>query len=198
VAEASRPADALWDESTRPHGPVDPVAGSVDGDAAGTGAGRHLVDVHDHLRQELAQLLGMIDQVVAGTLDAGAARGAINAMTMRQNNWTLGAYCQSYCRVLTLHHTLEDQALFPHLRTADPRLVPVLDRLAAEHEAIAEVLEEVDAALVALVAKPEATADVQRAVRRLSDGLLSHLGYEERELVGPLDRWPPPFGPPGS
>ena len=131
----------------------------------------------------------MIEQVVAGTLDAGAARGAINAMTMRQNNWTLGAYCQSYCRFVTLHHTLEDQALFPHLRTADPRLAPVLDRLAAEHERIAEVLDEVDAALVALVAKPDATADVQVAVQRLADGLLSHLGYEERELVGPIDRW---------
>ncbi len=178
----------LWDESTRPHGPApDPDDRATE--AGGRRDGQHLVDVHDHLRNELTQLRGMIEQVVAGTLDAGAARGAINAMTMRQNNWTLGAYCQSYCRFVTLHHTLEDQALFPHLRTADPRLAPVLDRLAAEHERIAEVLDEVDAALVALVAKPDATADVQVAVQRLADGLLSHLGYEERELVGPIDRW---------
>ena len=34
--------------------------------------GQHLVDVHDHLRSELAQLFDLIDQVEAGTL--GAAR----------------------------------------------------------------------------------------------------------------------------
>ena len=34
----------------------------------------------------------------------------INTMTMRQNNWTLGAYCESYCRIVTGHHTLEDGA----------------------------------------------------------------------------------------
>jgi hemerythrin-like domain-containing protein len=178
----------LWDESTRPHGPPpSPDDSSID---SGRRDGQHLVDIHDHLRQELGQLRGMVEQVVAGTLDVGVARDAINALTMRQNNWTLGAYCQSYCRFVTLHHTLEDRALFPHLRASDPRLAPVLDRLADEHERIAEVLEEVDAALVTMVAKPDATADVERAVRRLADGLLSHLAYEETELVGPIDRWP--------
>ena len=34
-------------------------------------------------------------------------------MTMRQNNWTLGTYCESYCRVVTTHHTLEDQRHVP-------------------------------------------------------------------------------------
>jgi hemerythrin superfamily protein len=55
---------------------------------------------------------------------------------------------RSYCRVVTQHHTLEDRTVFPHLRRSDPELVPVLDRLAAEHETIADLLERVDGALV--------------------------------------------------
>ena len=46
----------------------------------------------------------------------GAVRSAINRMTLRQNNWTLGAYCEQYCRMVTGHHTLEDVSMFPHLR----------------------------------------------------------------------------------
>jgi hypothetical protein len=50
------------------------------------------------------------------------------------------------------------------------------------------VLERVDRALVAFVG-PAADADgLQRAVDELTDTLLSHLSYEERELVEPLAR----------
>ncbi|UBU08947.1 hypothetical protein [Nonomuraea gerenzanensis] len=54
--------------------------------------------------------------MAAGTLDAGAARSQISTMTMRQNNWKLGAYCESYRRLVTMHHSAEDAMLFPHLR----------------------------------------------------------------------------------
>jgi len=112
-------------------------------------------------------------------------------MTMRQNNWTLGAYCESYCRIVTGHHTLEDRSLFRHLRHADPAAAPVVDRLAEEHEVIAEVLEQVDRALVDLVAADTGRAsgaleDLSGAVDLLTDTLLSHLSYEERELLHPL------------
>ena len=39
-----------------------------------------------------------------------------------------------------------------------------------------------------LVADPLRIDDVARAVDLLTDTLLSHLSYEERELVGPLAR----------
>jgi alkanesulfonate monooxygenase SsuD/methylene tetrahydromethanopterin reductase-like flavin-dependent oxidoreductase (luciferase family) len=117
--------------------------------------------------------------------DVAAARSRINEMTMRQNKWTAGAYCESYCRVVTVHHTLEDTSMFPHLRGRDPRLGPVLDRLAEEHRTIHEVLEGLDHALVSYVAGPGGTADLRAAVDLLSDTLLSHLAYEERELVEP-------------
>jgi alkanesulfonate monooxygenase SsuD/methylene tetrahydromethanopterin reductase-like flavin-dependent oxidoreductase (luciferase family)/hemerythrin-like domain-containing protein len=180
-----------WDESTRPQGPgADPHTHYT---PAGRAQGQHLIDIHNHLRHELDQVRAVVEQVADGTTDPGAARSLINAMTMRQNNWTLGAYCQSYCRILTLHHSLEDQAMFPGLQQADPRLTPVIDRLADEHEVIAGILNDVDAALVAMVERPGAISEVQRAVDVLTDALLSHLSYEEHELVEPLARLLPDF-----
>ncbi|MBM0235027.1 hemerythrin domain-containing protein, partial [Micromonospora sp. STR1_7] len=176
----------VWDESARPTGPApDPTRTYTAHEQA---TGQHLVQVHDGLRGELAQIHELIEQVAAGEIDAGAARSQINTMTMRQNRWTLGAYCESYCRIVTTHHTIEDQALFPRLRRADPRLRPVIDRLEQEHHVIHDVLEGVDRALVAYVGAPDGLAELRAAVNLLTDALLSHLSYEERELVEPLAR----------
>ena len=152
------------------------------------GMGRHLVDVHDHLRAELAQVFDVIGQVEAGTIDAGQARGVINEMTMRQNDWALGAYCQSYCRLVATHHTIESSSMFPHLRRSEPDLGPVLDRLDEEHHTIHGLLEDVDRALVAVVSGPDALPGLRAAVERLAEQLTAHLSYEEEQLVGPLDR----------
>src|SRR5215203_3356784 len=76
----------------------------------------HLVEVHDMLRGELAQLRRMLEQVRDGVLSAGDARSGLHTMTLRQSNWTLGAYCASYCSVVNGHHSLEDSGIFPHLK----------------------------------------------------------------------------------
>lgn len=176
----------VWDESTRPTGPAPDPDRTYTPQEQATGA--HLVQIHDGLRAELAQIHDLIEQVAAGEIDAGAARSHINTMTMRQNRWTLGVYCESYCRIVTTHHTIEDQSFFPRLRAQDPRLGPVVDRLEQEHHVIHDVLEGVDRALVAYVGSPDGLADLRAAVDLLTDALLSHLSYEERELVEPLAR----------
>jgi alkanesulfonate monooxygenase SsuD/methylene tetrahydromethanopterin reductase-like flavin-dependent oxidoreductase (luciferase family) len=176
----------VWDETTRPTGPApDPDRAYTAHERA---AGRHLVDVHDGLRDELERMRDLIDQVTTGQTDPGAARDHISQMTIRQNNWTVGAYCESYCRIVTTHHTIEDRSVFPHLRGADPRLAPVIDRLEQEHGAIHGVLEQVDRALVAFVSGPDGDKQLREAADLLTDALLSHLAYEERELVEPLAR----------
>ena len=110
-------------------------------------------------------------------------------MTIRQNTWTLGTFCETYCRVVTQHHTLEDRSVFPHLRQSDPALAPVLDRLEEEHHTIADLLERVDQALVGLVTPGGAGIDpVNATMDLLTDALLSHFSYEERELIEPLAR----------
>lgn len=180
--------ETLWDESVRPVGPApEPDAVYT---PAGRAAGQQLVDIHDHLRAELDRVRSLVGQVAAGALDVAAARSEINKMTMRQNNWTLGAFCESYCRLVTLHHTLEDTRLYPDLRRGDPRLGPVLDRLTEEHHVIHDVLERVDAALVAMVGDQTRITELSAAVDLLTDTLLSHLSYEERELVEPIARLP--------
>ncbi len=93
--------------------------------------------------------------------------------------------------MVTQHHTLETTAVFPHLRAAEPPLAPVIDRLDAEHRVIHGVLETVDTALVAHLGQAAEIHDftaVDAALDLLTDALLSHLSYEERELLGPLSR----------
>ncbi|MEV6518503.1 LLM class flavin-dependent oxidoreductase [Micromonospora chalcea] len=175
-----------WDESTRPTAPP-PPAGQVY-PARGQAAGQHLVDVHDHLRQELAQVRDLLEQVKRGTVSPGRARAALNEMTMRQNNWTLGAYCAAYCTMVTQHHGLEDASIFPHLRRSEAGLAAVLDRLEEEHVVIHGVVESVDRALVELVRRPGDFTQLQEAVDLLTDTLLSHLSYEEHQIVEPLAR----------
>jgi ABC-type branched-subunit amino acid transport system ATPase component len=109
-----------WHESTRPTYPVPVDAGHTETERAWP---QHLVDVHDALRGELTQLRDVVEQVRRGLLQIGQARSVINTMTMRQNNWTLGAYCETYCRIVTGHHSLEDHSMFPRLR-ADPDAAP--------------------------------------------------------------------------
>jgi alkanesulfonate monooxygenase SsuD/methylene tetrahydromethanopterin reductase-like flavin-dependent oxidoreductase (luciferase family) len=175
-----------WDETTRPVAP--PVPDGARPTAHRSGVGTHLVQVHDHLREELAQVRDLLRQVCDGAVDAAYARSALNMMSLRQNNWTLGAYCAAFCTVVTQHHSIEDGSVFPHLRRADPALGPVLDRLAEEHVIIHEVVEGVDRALVNLLRDPGDFGGVQKALDELTDALLSHLAYEEEQIVEPLSR----------
>ena len=184
----SRLTDAqMWDESARPLGPPPPAGHEYS--QHGIAVGSHLIDVHDHLRLELSHLLEVIRRVQQGQASAGDARGALSDMTMRQHDWRIGAYCASYCRVVTTHHGIEDAAIFPHLRNSDPQLAPVVDRLQQEHEVIHGILDEVDRALVAHMNDDGDFDQLAKGVSLLSDALLSHLAYEEQQLVEPLARY---------
>ena len=171
-----------WDESTRPTS-----GGSTA--AEPNAVGRHLVQVHDHLRAELGRLRQVLEQVRDGLLEVGEARNALNRMTIKANTWVLGSVCQSFCLALTGHHGLEDESVFPYLGSRDHDLQAVVTRLGEEHVVIHHLVEAVDAALVRLAAQPDELGPVRDAVDALTDALLSHLDYEEQELVGPLSRF---------
>jgi hemerythrin-like domain-containing protein len=177
----------LWDETARPTRPGAPPGARYT--RAGRAASADLVQVHDMLRSELGAVRDLITEVQKGTIDAARARSELNQMTMRQNNWTMGAYCQSYCRVVTQHHSAEDLAVFPYLRAREAGLGPVLDRLQYEHRIIHQVLDSVDRALVRHIADPGDFTELSEAADLLTDTLLSHLAYEERELIDPLARY---------
>jgi hypothetical protein len=175
----------VLDEVTRPHATLSPSSQYTPGQRS---AAQHLVDIHDHLRTELEEIRALVKRVVTDALSPAAARSQLNVMTMRQHSWALGAYCQSYCRLVTGHHSLEDMAMLPHLRRAEPELSPVVDRLEAEHQVIHQVLEELDRALVRFVDDADRGEELRQAVDLLTDTLLSHLSYEEHQLVEPLAR----------
>ena len=177
---------AAWDESTRPHRPSS--APDVEYTRTGKLVGRHLIEVHDHLRGELAELRGVLEQVRDGSMRAGEARAALNQMALRQNDWTLGAFCSRYCALVTGHHGLEDDAVFPHLARSDRTLEPVIDRLLEEHLTIHDAIHGIDQALIEHINTPGNYAPLQEAIDFLTDALLSHLAYEEHELVEPLAR----------
>ena len=158
------PVSSRWDETTRPSGPPPPQDHAYS--AGASAVGQHLVEVHDMLREELERVRDITQQVLSGALAVGEARSSINEMTMRQNDWTLGAYCAAYCRTVTMHHSMEDAQVFPYLRRSDPGLAPVIDRLAEEHVVIHDVLEELDAALVRFIADPENSRELHEARRR--------------------------------
>ncbi|WP_214319984.1 LLM class flavin-dependent oxidoreductase [Nonomuraea sediminis] len=186
-AGPERPAVRVTDldEGARPHAPKhDPAELSP----AQRQAGQHLVDVHNGYRQELRQVRDAVDQVAAGALDGSALRSLINRLTMRQNYWTLGTFCATFCRLVTVHHTIEDEAMFPALLQRDGELAPVIKKLEQEHEVIAELLTRLDEACVDLIRDPAHLDRVRAQVDRLSETLSSHFAYEEEELVEPISR----------
>jgi alkanesulfonate monooxygenase SsuD/methylene tetrahydromethanopterin reductase-like flavin-dependent oxidoreductase (luciferase family) len=177
---------AAWDESTRPHRPASgPDAAYTE---RGRLVGRHLIDVHDMLRTELGELREILAKVRGGALSAAEARTALNELALRQNDWTLGAFCSRYCGVVAQHHGLEDDSIFPHLVRSEPGLAPVVERLTDEHLVIHDAIQEVDRSLVDHINHPDDYEPIQAAIDFLTDALLSHLSYEEHEIVEPLAR----------
>jgi hemerythrin-like domain-containing protein len=67
-------------------------------------------------------------------------------------------------------------------------LAPVIQRLRDEHLVIHDAIQLVDAALVREINNPADRDGIQAAIDFLTDALLSHLSYEEREIVEPLAR----------
>jgi hypothetical protein len=67
-------------------------------------------------------------------------------------------------------------------------VVRVLDRLVAEHLVIHGVLETVDLAFIGFLNDPDDFTAIDAATQALDRTLLSHLAYEESQLVEPLAR----------
>ncbi|MFI5617933.1 LLM class flavin-dependent oxidoreductase [Streptomyces sp. NPDC051567] len=185
------PADRPLDPTTRPTAVRPQPEGTptpTPPPPAGQQAADDLVAVHDHLREEMRQLQQAVTEVLSGHGHPGQARSLLHRMTMRQNYWSLGAFCASYCRLLTTHHLLEDEVMFRKLRTAEEDLSPVLHRLEEEHELIAGLITRLDQALVRMIDDPSHMEEVRKVLDKLSACLLSHLTYEEDELLGAIAR----------
>src|SRR5687767_3912856 len=91
-----------------------------------------LIWVHDRIRHDLDVLQRLSADVVAG-ISAGDVHAEIGRLQTNSPLWQLRVNCLYYCRVVHMHHRIEDIALFPELRRTNPALAPVVDRLESDH-----------------------------------------------------------------
>ena len=142
--------------------------------------------VHGMIRRDLETVRGLAER--ARELPADELAAEVGALRANGPLWALKVNCLHYCRFVHGHHHLEDVALFPALRAADPELTPVVDRLEGDHRRVAAQLDEVEAAVAA-----DDRDRLVPALNTLTETLLEHLAFEE-ESIGPtlrsLDRHP--------
>jgi iron-sulfur cluster repair protein YtfE (RIC family) len=160
--------------------------------------GQHLFDelqwVHEKIRHDLAVCEDLAERIAEG-LSPEQVRAEIRELQTNSPLWRLRVNCLYYCRFVHSHHHAEDVLLFPALRASDPAMVPVADKLEADHRVVSDLLDEVESAADALVL--EDAVDIRaRIIRALADlrvELIAHLSYEER-MAGPTIRswtsWP--------
>ncbi|MGY6569913.1 MAG: hemerythrin domain-containing protein, partial [Salinarimonas sp.] len=100
----------------------------------------------------------------------------------------VGTLCGQECQLLTLHHTIEDQEIFPRLRSQSAGLQAVINRLSQEHQIVHTLLERLEQAAIAIVREPspQALTDLRSVFDTLHRVVVSHFGYEEEELAEAL------------
>lgn len=170
----------IFDIAARPKAPA--IAGAT---AEHRRRGKHLAAIHRMHLQNMNEIRVVIDEVEAGVASHASAAEAVADMDMMRSYRTFGGMCGQQCQILNSHHTIEDTSLFPILRArGDEGLRKVVDRLAAEHLVIHELLEEVWGEASALTRAPDEGTfrKLKEAFDRLDAAVRSHFGYEETEL----------------
>ena len=147
-----------------------------------------LLWVHSIIRRDLATVEQLAADVGEG-LSGEAVQDALGELKTGGPLWELKVNCLRYCRHVHAHHGAEDALLFPTLRTADPSIGPVVDRLEADHLRVSDLLDAVEAAARALTETDggDARQRVIDGLQELHVHLLEHLDYEEGH-AGPTMR----------
>jgi iron-sulfur cluster repair protein YtfE (RIC family) len=179
-----------FDDVTRPLAPK--IAGVTPEQRA---HGKRLRLYHRHHLQELARVRQAMEQLLEGQGSTQSLTERLGSMAMVENYRRFGTICGQQCQMLTMHHTIEDHSLFPILRTGPEGLRKVIDRLSAEHRVIHDLLMRFDASTRAIPRdpSPSAFADLRQAYEQLERFVVSHFGYEERELEEALGYYAVPI-----
>jgi Hemerythrin HHE cation binding domain len=148
-----------------------------------------LLTVHAGIRGELARVERLAVAVVDG-LSADGLNEELEALRNDTMLWQFQVSCLRYCRFVHSHHYAEATDFFDELEEANPAIRPVVERLRAEHRAVSDYLEHVEAAARALTRDDgyHARRAVADALDALKEHLLAHLEYEERSVAGTARR----------
>jgi hemerythrin-like domain-containing protein len=169
----------FFDGATRPHAPK--LEGVTEAQREG---GRHLRMIHDHLRENMRVLRGLIDRAAAGQVTAKQVAEKTADIAFVANFRRFGNLCGQHCQFVHGHHSLEDAMVFPALARQSDGLRKVAERLQAEHGVIHELLLRLIDALELLAGHPtsENFASARIVYEAMERVLASHLGYEEEEI----------------
>ena len=135
-----------------------------------------LTNVHDMyvahraFRREFALAPGIVRAVAAGD----TARAAVVAR-----------HARLILDGLHLHHTSEDELLWPKLLDRGPPDAALVHRMETQHERVEHHTERLQASLRRweAEARPAVTEEVAATFDALRDALFEHLGEEEREIL---------------
>ena len=129
---------------------------------------------------------------LAGALDRATAELQAGRLSAAEFRPWFAPRLQLLLTHLDGHHEVEDYYYFPRLRAAEPGVAPLLDALAADHEALNAAIAEAVEAANALLGAASGTEGERAAGARYADAsgrlfalLLRHLDAEE-DLVIPL------------
>lgn len=149
------------------------------------GLGDFVKEAHEWLNTELEAVLLQVDELIADP----SASVTLPPRTLRDQ---LRERCLAFCGALEQHHTGEDRGAFPMLAAEFPALTPLLEKLQAEHEVVAEtnasIRSLVDGYLPGESDPLALRAELQGLVARLRE----HFAYEEATIVAALNAVTPP------
>jgi hemerythrin HHE cation binding domain-containing protein len=120
-----------------------------------------LLAVHALIRRDLT----VVERLGAAVLDGLPADGVHEELDALKSNsllWQFQVNCLRYCGFVQLHHHAEDTEFFDELEETNPAIGPVVDRLRADHRAVSDHLDAVEAAARALT--EDDGHDARRAV----------------------------------
>jgi hypothetical protein len=142
-----------------------------------------LLAVHAKIRRDLERVEGLAAKALDG-LPAEEIRRELHEIKRDSMLWRLQVDCLRYCRLVHMHHNAEDADFFPELRSTNPAIGPIIDRLQGDHRRVSDDLDAVEAAANALSkkdGKPTRQAVVD-TLQALAENLLEHLDYEELSI----------------
>jgi Hemerythrin HHE cation binding domain len=169
----------LPDDSTRPSAPkIENVSPQQRRN------GQRLAQFHAMHLREMSRINRAMEQVFAGNGSAEELLTTISSMQMVSNMRQFGNLCGATCQMLTGHHSIEDQWIFPALMGHSNGLNKVVERLQAEHLVIHDLIVSLERAAIALIHNASsANAKQLRAAFATLEGFVkSHFGYEQTEL----------------
>jgi hypothetical protein len=148
-----------------------------------------LLAVHARIRSDLAS----VEQLAAAVLDGlspDELHEELEELRGHSILWQFQVSCLRYCRFVHLHHHAEDVEFFDELEQTNPAIGPVVERLRADHRAVSDYLDAVEAAARALADDDsrEARRAVADALGTLESHLLAHLDYEEQTVASTTRR----------